>query len=176
MKNCAKGVRWIETNVERLIVFQFFKVEDFVHLLNERCSKVDHKLPTTTSIVNASNSKIEKQSNKITLAIALKILAEARRRCWIFIEEHNFKEAARYELVLIKIQKFFIILWIADNIYLHNIRQHHFYRVGRMNLWMVNLGILSLLRLDFGSRHVQWKILFWKKLDCIWNVVMLMFQ
>ncbi|UJR37999.1 hypothetical protein I4U23_030681 [Adineta vaga] len=74
MKTCAKGV------------------EEFVHLLNEKCGKIDHTLLTQSS---SSNSKSDKQLFKLTLINSVKILTETRRRCWMFLEENNFSAAAR---------------------------------------------------------------------------------
>ncbi|CAF1685127.1 unnamed protein product, partial [Adineta ricciae] len=74
MKTCAKGV------------------EQFVHLLNEKCGKIDHTILTQSSL---ANSKSDKQFFKLTLVNSVKILTETRRRCWTFLEEKNFAAAAR---------------------------------------------------------------------------------
>ncbi|CAF0916900.1 unnamed protein product [Rotaria sordida] len=78
MKTCAKGV------------------EQFVHLLNDKCSKIDHTL-LTQSI--SSNTISDKQLSKLTLVISIRILTETRRRCWMFLEENNFAAAARQYLL-----------------------------------------------------------------------------
>ncbi|CAF3438844.1 unnamed protein product [Rotaria sp. Silwood1] len=78
MKTCAKGV------------------EQFVHLLNDKCSKIDHTLLTQLS---TSNTTSDKQLSKLTLVISVKILTETRRRCWMFLEENNFAAAARQYLL-----------------------------------------------------------------------------
>jgi hypothetical protein len=90
MKTCAKGV----CLVFEIIFYSktIFKVEQFVHLLNDKCSKIDHTFLTQST---SSNSKSDKQLFKLTLVISVKILTETRRRCWMFLEENNFAAAAR---------------------------------------------------------------------------------
>ncbi|CAF3493051.1 unnamed protein product [Adineta steineri] len=79
MKTCAKGV------------------EQFVHLLNDKCGKIDHTLVTQST--SSSNSKSDRQSFKLTIVLSVQILTETRRRCWMFLEENNFVAAARQYLL-----------------------------------------------------------------------------
>ncbi|CAF4503216.1 unnamed protein product [Rotaria socialis] len=78
MKTCAKGV------------------EQFVHLLNDKCSKVDHTLLTQST---SSNTVTDKQLSRLTFVVSIKILTETRRRCWMSLEENNFAAAARQYLL-----------------------------------------------------------------------------
>jgi len=71
-----------------------FKVEEYVHLLNEKCSKIDQALSTQ---LGSSTTKTDKQSYKLTLILSVRILTETRRRCWTFLEDKNFVDAARYD-------------------------------------------------------------------------------
>lgn len=90
MKTCAKGVSvfdWKFYSIEDL------KVEQFVHLLNDKCAKIDQSVSTSST---SANAKSDKQLFKLTLVISVKILTETRRRCWMFLEEKNFAAAARY--------------------------------------------------------------------------------
>jgi hypothetical protein len=93
MKTCAKGVcEVVFCNLKLFFIEKYFKVEQFVHLLNDKCSKIDHTLLTQST---SSNTKSNKQLFKLTFAISIKILTETRRRCWMFLEENNFAAAAR---------------------------------------------------------------------------------
>ncbi|CAF2492539.1 unnamed protein product [Rotaria sp. Silwood2] len=78
MKTCAKGV------------------EQFVHLLNDKCGKIDRTLLTQST---SSNTISDKQLSKLTLVLSVKILTETRRRCWMYLEENNFAAAARQYLL-----------------------------------------------------------------------------
>ncbi|CAF4414446.1 unnamed protein product, partial [Adineta steineri] len=51
MKTCAKGV------------------EQFVHLLNDKCGKIDHTLVTQST--SSSNSKSDRQSFKLTIVLSV---------------------------------------------------------------------------------------------------------
>ncbi|CAF0996369.1 unnamed protein product [Didymodactylos carnosus] len=75
MKKCAKGV------------------ETSVHLLNEKCSKVDNVISFQ------SGTKKGKDEPEMSLAIAVRILTETRRVCWMYLEENNFIAAARQYLL-----------------------------------------------------------------------------
>ncbi|CAF2116821.1 unnamed protein product [Rotaria magnacalcarata] len=78
MKTCAKGV------------------EQFVHLLNDKCSKIDHTLLTQST---SSNTITDKQLPRLTFVVSIKILTETRRRCWMSLEANNFAAAARQYLL-----------------------------------------------------------------------------
>ena len=43
-----------------------FKVEQFVHLLNDKCGKIDHTLLTQST--SSTNAKLDKQLFKLTLS------------------------------------------------------------------------------------------------------------
>ncbi len=93
MKTCAKGVcEVVFCNLKLFFIEKYFKVEQFVHLLNDKCGKIDHTLSTQST---SSTTKSDKQLFKLTLVISVKILTETRRRCWMFLEENDFAAAAR---------------------------------------------------------------------------------
>ena len=76
----------------KYLVGKYFKIEQYVHLLNDKCSKIDHTSLIPSSL---SNTISDRQLSKFTLVSSIKILTETRRRCWMCLEENNFAAAAR---------------------------------------------------------------------------------